>query len=172
MVLVIAALGGLAVRWLAPELSSFLTIIFMAAFLSFALEPAVTWLVKRGWKRGAATGAMLGAVLLAAVLLLALILPAVVTGFKQLIDSAPQLVDRLVGWLHVIGIKNVSADNLISELQANADKVVAAAQGVAGGLILGGATRTVGARSRSRRSACSRSTSSPKARGCGARSCR
>jgi predicted PurR-regulated permease PerM len=145
MVLVAAALAVLAIRWLAHELSSFLTIIFMAAFLSFALEPAVTWLVKRGWKRGAATGAMLGAVLLAAVLLLALILPAVVTGFKQLIDSAPELVDRLVGWLHVIGIKNVSTDNLISELQANADKVVAAAQGIAGGLILGVATSILGA---------------------------
>src|SRR3954463_1663613 len=145
MVLVAAALAVLPIRWLAHELSSFLTIIFMAAFLSFALEPAVTWLVKRGWKRGAATGAMLGAVLLAAVLLLALILPAVVTGFKQLIDSAPQLVDRLVGWLHVIGIKNVSTDNLISELQANADKVGAAAQGIAGGLILGVATSILGA---------------------------
>jgi predicted PurR-regulated permease PerM len=145
MVLVGAALAVLAIRWLVQELSSFLTIIFMAAFLSFALEPAVSWLVKRGWKRGAATGAMLAAVFFAGVLLLALIVPAVVTGFKQLIDSAPQLVDRLVGWLHLIGIKNVSTDNLISELQANADKVVSAAQGIAGGLILGVATSILGA---------------------------
>jgi predicted PurR-regulated permease PerM len=144
-VLVAAALTVLAIRWLAHELSSFLTIILMAAFLSFALEPAVQWLVNKGWKRGAATGLMLGLVFLAGVFLLALIVPAVVTGFKQLIESAPQLVDRFVGWLHLIGIKNVSTDNLIQELQANADKVIAAAQGIAGGLILGVATSILGA---------------------------
>jgi predicted PurR-regulated permease PerM len=144
-VLVAAFLAVLAIRWLTNELSSFLTIIFMALFLSFALEPAVQWLVNKGWRRGAATGLMLGLVFLAGVFLLALIVPAVVTGFKQLVDSAPQLVDRLVGWLHLIGIKNVSTDNLITELQNNADKVIAAAQGIAGGLILGVATSILGA---------------------------
>ena len=145
VVLVGAALAVLAIRWLAHELSSFLTIILMALFLSFALEPAVQWFVNKGWKRGAATGLMLGLVFLAGVFLLALIVPAVVTGFKQLIDNAPQLVDRFVGWLHVIGIKNVSTDKLITELQNNADKVVSAAQGIAGGLIIGVATSILGA---------------------------
>jgi predicted PurR-regulated permease PerM len=79
-------------------------------------------------------------VFFAGVVLLALIIPAVVTGFKQLFDNAPELVDRFVGWLHVIGIRNVSTDNLIQELQNNADKVISAAQGIAGGLILGVAT--------------------------------
>jgi predicted PurR-regulated permease PerM len=144
-VLVAAALAVLAIRWLAQELSSFLTIILMALFLSFALEPAVQWFVNRGWKRGAATGLMLGLVFLAGVFLLALIIPAVVTGFKQLVENAPQLVDRFVGWLRLIGIKNVSTDNLIQELQNNADKVISAAQGIAGGLILGVATSILGA---------------------------
>ena len=144
-VLVAALLAVLAIRWLAQELSSFLTIILMALFLSFALEPAVQWFVNRGWRRGAATGLMLGLVFLAGVFLLALIVPAVVTGFKQLFESAPQLVDRFVGWLHLIGIKNVSTDNLIQELQNNADKVISAAQGIAGGLILGVASSVLGA---------------------------
>jgi predicted PurR-regulated permease PerM len=144
-VLVAALLAVLAIRGLAQELSSFLTIILMALFLSFALEPAVQWFVNRGWRRGAATGLMLGLVFLAGVFLLALIVPAVVTGFKQLFESAPQLVDRFVGWLHLIGIKNVSTDNLIQELQNNADKVISAAQGIAGGLILGVASSILGA---------------------------
>ncbi len=143
-VLVAAALAVLAIRWLAHELSSFLTIILMALFLSFALEPAVQWFVNRGWKRGAATGLMLGLVFLAGVFLLALIVPAVVTGFKQLLDSAPELVDRLTGWLRVIGI-DVSSEHLIQELQGNADKVISAAQGIAGGLILGVASSVLGA---------------------------
>ena len=144
VVLVAAILAVLAIRWLVQELSSFLTIILMALFLSFALEPAVQWFVNKGWKRGAATGLMLGLVFLSGVVLLALIIPAVVTGFKQLFDNAPELVDRFVGWLHVIGIRNVSTDNLIQELQNNADKVISAAQGIAGGLILGVATGILG----------------------------
>ena len=116
----------------------------VSLFLSFALEPAVQWFVNRGWKRGAATGLMLGLVFLAGVFLLALIVPAVVTGFKQLLDSAPELVDRLTGWLRVIGI-DVSSEHLIQELQGNADKVISAAQGIAGGLILGVASSVLGA---------------------------
>ncbi len=143
-VLVAAALAVLAIRWLTHELSSFLTIIFMSLFLSFALEPAVQWLVNKGWKRGAATGLMLALVFLTGVFLLALIIPAVVTGFKQLVESAPQLVDRFTGWLRIIHI-DVSSEHLIQELQANSDKVIAAAQGIAGGLILGVATSILGA---------------------------
>src|SRR4029078_2100828 len=54
-------------------------------------------------------------------------------------------VDWCVGCLPVIGIKNVSTDNLIQELQNNADKVISAAQGIAGGLILGVASSILGA---------------------------
>ena len=143
-VLVAAALAVLAIRWLTHELSSFLTIIFMSLFLSFALEPAVQWFVNKGWKRGAATGLMLALVFLTGVFLLALIIPAVVTGFKQLVESAPQLVDRFTGWLRIIHI-DVSSEHLIQELQANSDKVITAAQGIAGGLILGVATSILGA---------------------------
>jgi predicted PurR-regulated permease PerM len=136
VVLVGAFLAVLAIRWLAHELSSFLTIILMALFLSFALEPAVQWFVNKGWKRGAATGLMLGLVFITGLVLLALIVPAVVTGFKQLFESAPALVDRFTGWLRVIHI-DVSSEHLIQELQNNSDKVIATAQNIASGLILG-----------------------------------
>jgi predicted PurR-regulated permease PerM len=144
VVLVGAALSILAIRWLANELSSFLTTILMALFLSFALEPAVQWFVNHGWRRGAATGLMLALVFLVGVLLLALIVPAVVTGFKQLVANAPDLVDRLSGWLRHLGI-DFSTDNLIRELQSNADRVIATAQSLAGGLILGVAAGIFGA---------------------------
>jgi predicted PurR-regulated permease PerM len=142
-VLVGAALAVLAIRWLAHELSSFLTIILMALFLSFALEPAVQWFVNKGWKRGAATGLMLALVFVTGIVLLALIIPAVVTGFKQLFESAPALVDRFTGWLRIIHI-DVSSEHLIQELQNNSDKVISAAQNIASGLILGVAAGILG----------------------------
>jgi len=143
VVLVGAFLAVLAIRWLAHELSSFLTIILMALFLSFALEPAVQWFVNKGWKRGAATGLMLALVFVTGIVLLALIIPAVVTGFKQLFESAPALVDRFTGWLRIIHI-DVSSEHLIQELQNNSDKVISAAQNIASGLILGVAAGILG----------------------------
>jgi predicted PurR-regulated permease PerM len=143
VVLVGAALTVFAVRWLAHELASFLTTIVMALFLSFALEPAAQWFVNHGWRRNRATGLIMLLLLVVVLLLVRLIVPAVVTGFQQLIDTAPDLVDRLSAWLRSFGIDLSSAD-LISELQNNADKVIAAAQNVAGGFVLGIASSILG----------------------------
>ena len=143
-VLVAAALTVVAVLWLLDQLTSFLTTIGMALFLSFALEPAVDWFAKRGWRRGLATGLIFVILILVMILLLALIVPAVVGGFKQLVESAPTLVDRLAGWLRPLGF-DLSTENLITELRANADRVIAAAQDVAGVLVIGVASSILGA---------------------------
>ena len=109
---------------------------------------------------------------LVGLLLLALIVPAVITGFKQLVDSAPALVDRLAGWLRPLGI-DISTDNLITELQRNADSIISTAQNIAGARDpRRGELDPRAVCSRSRRSGCSRSTSSPTDRGCGGSSCR
>jgi predicted PurR-regulated permease PerM len=143
VVLVGAALTIFAVRWLAHELASFLATVVMALFLSFALEPAAQWFVKRGWRRNRATGLIMFMLLVVCIVLVSLIVPAVVTGFQQLIDSAPTLVDRLSSWLRLFGV-DLSTANLIADLQNNADRVIAAAQNIAGGLVLGIASSIIG----------------------------
>ena len=115
----------------------------MALFLSFALEPAVQWFVKRGWRRGRATGLIMLLLFLVGLLLLALIIPAIITGFTQLVDSAPALVDRLSGWLRPLGI-DISTESLITELQRNADSIISTAQNIAGLVILGVASSILG----------------------------
>ena len=142
-VLVAAALTIGLITWLARQLAGFLTIVAISAFLSFALEPAVTWLAKRGWRRGLATGLILLVLFLVFAVLVALIVPAVISGFKQLIDAAPSLVDRLAGWLRTFRI-DISTENLINELRSNADKVVAAGPNVAKGVLLGVASTILG----------------------------
>ena len=136
LVLVLAAMTVFVLLWLTGKLASFLTTIGMALFLSFALEPAVDWFAKRGWKRGVATGLILLLLFLVGVLLLALIIPAVVSGFRQLVDAAPSLVDRLARWLRPLGV-DFSTAHLIDELQANSDRVISAAQNFAGVFLLG-----------------------------------
>jgi predicted PurR-regulated permease PerM len=144
LVLVGAAFTILIVRWLAHELGSVITILAMSAFLSFALEPAVTWLAKRGWRRGLATGLIMLILFLVGVLLIALIAPAVVGGFRQLVDSGPSLVDRLATWLDTLHI-SISPQTLIDELRANADRVISTGQNVAKTFLLGIAGTIFGA---------------------------
>src|SRR6266550_5828657 len=126
-----AGISILVFLYLVDQLSSFLTMIGIALFLSFALEPAVDYLATRGWKRGAATGLIFLILFGAIVLLAALIVPAVISGFNQLVQNAPALVDRLSNWLRPLGIK-LSTDELIQKLQANAQQVISSATNVAG----------------------------------------
>ena len=143
-VLVGAAFTILIIRWLMHELGGVITILAMSAFLSFALEPAVTWLAKRGWKRGLATGLILLILVLTGILLIALIAPAVVGGFRQLVESGPSLVDRLANWLKTFRI-SISPDTLVQELRANADRVISTGQNVARTFLLGIAGSILGA---------------------------
>ncbi len=45
--------------WLLTRLHELLLMLVVSLFLSFALEPAVDWLARRGWRRGSATGLVL-----------------------------------------------------------------------------------------------------------------
>jgi len=126
-----AGISILVFLYLVDQLSSFLTILGTALFLSFALEPAVDWFAARGWRRGAATGLIFVILLAVIVLLLALIIPAVIQGFQSLVQNAPSLVDKLAQWLKPLGI-DLSTQELIQKLQQNAQQVISSATNLAG----------------------------------------
>jgi predicted PurR-regulated permease PerM len=73
-------------------LSNLITWIVVALFASFALEPAVDWLARRGWRRGLATGAILFAIAVLAVVMVALMIPLVVEQLRALIEAAPDIL--------------------------------------------------------------------------------
>ena len=62
-------LGGIALLaaavWILIRIRSLIIVILVSLFLSFAIEPAVNWLARRGWRRGVATLAMFALILLA-----------------------------------------------------------------------------------------------------------
>jgi predicted PurR-regulated permease PerM len=146
LVIVVGTLGVLLISALLGKLTSFFGILFTAFFLSFALEPGVNWFASRGWRRGSATGLIFLIVVLAGIGLVALIIPAVVSGAKQLIAAAPDLVNKLVKWANDLGW-HISADNLTQQIQQNANKLVSSATDLAGNVfgiaasILGGVFR-------------------------------
>lgn len=92
LAVVITAFAGYAAFNLVRQLQQLLLWLVAALFLSFALEPAVNWLVARGWKRGTAAAVVLFGLALLGLLALALMVPLV-------IDQVQELVRRLPGWL-------------------------------------------------------------------------
>ena len=134
LALVAAAAIVITGQFLLGRLSGLLTTLLISLFLSFALEPAVGYLAARGWRRGWATGVLFLALLAVFVLIVALIVPAIVSGFNQLVDNAPELVRRAARWLDFVGIE-ISQENVVTQIQQNAQDIGTYAADVAGGLL-------------------------------------
>jgi len=62
--LVAVLVGAWAAIAIFSALRTLLVMMLVALFLSFAMEPAVQWLARRGWSRGLATGAVFVALVL------------------------------------------------------------------------------------------------------------
>jgi predicted PurR-regulated permease PerM len=92
LAVVLTAFVGYAAFNLIRQLQQLLLWLVAALFLSFALEPAVNWLVARGWRRGTAAAAVLFGLALLGLFAVALMVPLV-------IDQVQELVRRLPGWL-------------------------------------------------------------------------
>jgi len=94
LLIVLTVFASYAAFVLIRKLHDLIIWLIAALFLSFAIEPGVNALVRRGWRRGAATGLILFGSLLVVVAMLALMVPLVVDQVQQLIDRAPQWLDR------------------------------------------------------------------------------
>ena len=133
LVLIVAAIGTVAALGLLGQLTGFLTIVVTALFLSFAIEPGVNWFAARGWRRGSATGLIFLIVFLAIIGLLALVIPAVATGFRQLIASAPHLVDTFVKFANRFGL-HLTAAKITEQIQSNSKTLAGSAANLASNL--------------------------------------
>jgi predicted PurR-regulated permease PerM len=92
LLIVLSAFAAYAAFSLIRRLRDLVVWLIAALFLSFALEPAVNWLVARGWRRGSATAVLLFSLALVLMVMVALMVPLV-------IDQVQELVQRLPGWL-------------------------------------------------------------------------
>jgi len=146
LAIIVGGLGLLAILTVVDKISDFVLMFLTALFLSFALEPAVNWLAGKGMRRGFGSGLVFLAGIAGFVLILALIIPAIISGFIQLIENAPEFVAKLARWLEPFGIE-FSQEDLLAELQRNADSVTDGVGSLIGGIfsvtssILGGLFR-------------------------------
>ncbi len=113
----LTGLGLVIAVLLVRELQSLLTQIVMALFLSFAIEPVVDKLERRGVRRQLASVMALLGVLASIVVFLAMMGTLIADQLNQLIDELPAYVESAQQWLDsTVGIQ-VSADDLLEQLQ-------------------------------------------------------
>ena len=102
---VIAALRGLIITLL------------VSLFLSFAIEPAVNWLARRGWRRGSATGLVFLGMLVATGLFVTAMGSLVVSQARDFIDQAPDYVQDIEDWANERFDANIELDDVIDDLK-------------------------------------------------------
>ena len=109
--------------------------LIMALFLSFAIEPVVNTLERRGWKRGAATGLILGGLILLLLVLVGAMVPLVISQVRDLVASAPTWVTRVSNTLNdMFGIK-ITTQQILSKIQTANISLASGATNIAGNLV-------------------------------------
>jgi predicted PurR-regulated permease PerM len=137
-------LVAMAATSLLRQLSSLFTWVLVALFASFALEPAVDWLARRGWRRGVATGAILFGVAVFSVVMVALMIPLVVDQLRALIDAAPDILATISSYTERWFNFEISQETIEDQLgNANSD-LAGFATNIAGN-VFGFASSLVGA---------------------------
>ena len=94
---------GVVALWLLQrlfeDLSGFLVTILISFFFSFALEPAVNWLERKGFRRGLGTLIMFALAILAIAGLSFIVGSALAEQTTNFVNDAPTLIDDLEDWL-------------------------------------------------------------------------
>jgi predicted PurR-regulated permease PerM len=136
--LMLAIIGGIVFGGITDSLlhrlAPFIQIIIFSLFLSFAIEPAVSYLASRGWRRGLATGLVFVLVILGIAGLIALLIPAVITGTHDLLRALPDLVHNLSRYLKPLGIQ-LDAAHIEEQVRKYGSKLLAGAGSLLGGVL-------------------------------------
>ncbi|MCB0986273.1 MAG: AI-2E family transporter [Microthrixaceae bacterium] len=118
LIFLVGVAGLFTLRWLLVELQSFLVLIVVSLFLSFALEPAVNWLNRNGIRRGLATGMVMLGSLAATVAFLVLLGQALFTQVSDFIEDLPNRVERIEHQVNERFDTELDADELVKEVQS------------------------------------------------------
>lgn len=140
--LVLVVLASLAALNVIRALRTVLVMVAVSLFLSFAMEPAVQYLARRGMRRVLATALVFIVALLLLVGMVALMLPVFVAQLTELTRSVPDILARLdtdlVSRLP-LGIDLTASPDLQRELAAFSDRFSAQVRNV----LLGAASEVV-----------------------------
>lgn len=122
-------------EWVIAKNLDFIFLLILAWLVAIAMEPAITWLNKRGLKRGGATGIVLIALILSSLLFLGLFGGVLFSQATSLIQSLPNIVTNVVDWLNSSFKLTLDPNKIIDQLNVSPSQITTWASGVAGGLV-------------------------------------
>src|SRR5688500_6043193 len=96
LALIATLVGAYVALMVVRALRDVLVMLLVALFLSFAMEPAVQFLARKGWKRGAATALVFAVFAIVGMLVIAAMTPLVIGEVNGLIESAPRSIDEVI----------------------------------------------------------------------------
>ncbi len=139
-----AAIAIVATLHFLSAIAGILRIILVSQFIALALEPAVNWLARRGWRRGVATGALMGGIAIVGIAVLLSILPKLISElaglFAELPNALADLGERLGFDVSVNKIEEVLQDQradlaaFAADLAGNALDLTASLLGTIGNI--------------------------------------
>ena len=128
----LALLG--AFIWMLIQVRSLIIVVLVSLFLSFAIEPAVNWLSRRGWRRGPATLGMFAVILLAVGGFLYAMGSVLADQITKLTAEAPGYIREIEQWLESkFGIV-LETDSLVAEFSSGGS-AARLASNIAGDLV-------------------------------------
>jgi predicted PurR-regulated permease PerM len=87
--------AAIALLWLVRTLRGLIMWLVYAMFLSFALEPAVDWLEKKGWRRGISSLLLLALLGLVLVGIALMVIPLIINAIELIIEELPSWLASL-----------------------------------------------------------------------------
>jgi predicted PurR-regulated permease PerM len=124
--LVLVLVAAYAALTIVRALRTVLVMLTVALFLSFAMEPAVQWLSRRGMRRGSATALVFLIVTVVGIGFVALMVPVFIAQLADLAGSVPEILEQLDADLLSrlpLGIDLSASTNLQQELTRFGDRI-------------------------------------------------
>jgi predicted PurR-regulated permease PerM len=138
--LVAVLVGAWAAIAIFSALRTLLVMMLVALFLSFAMEPAVQWLDRHGWRRGPATGLVFLGMFLALAVVVTAFTTLVIDQVRGLLTSVPELIDNLAIRFDSEFLSNLGAS---PELNAQITQLSGSLGSRVQNLVLGAASNVV-----------------------------
>ena len=113
------AVGTYAVFWLAGRLRTLLVLLLVSLFVAFAIEPAVNFLARRGWKRGVATGVVFVVLVIAIAVALTAIGSLVIGQVGDLAEALPGYSQQGIDFINDRFGTRLDPDTLSNQLANN-----------------------------------------------------
>lgn len=127
-----SAAAFMIARGVLERLESLIRVLVISLFLSFALEPVVNILAKRGWKRGRATLACFVIVFGIGGLFVGVMISLVVSQTSDLVKKAPGYVNEATEWINSTFDTEITSNELNETISKYQDDLAALAADLGG----------------------------------------